>query len=376
MLSFFHYLTEVALSGSGKSAEYHASKYLDPYIGGGKEGIEHTLASDTKIGDKTHPAGTKITIHSTKDENGNRITGSGGRFQSIVSVDGGPKHPISNSKIKKPNLGNPNALNTHFANAFEAHTALELHRRSGSASNTNPEYLSRIASIKKQRDESLTRLPEHMKNESIRLGDDAATSYLQSLRENHKINPEDIHEVYLTNKGISSVIGRTVSRRANPHDIMIKTKSGKVHGASLKAREGTISNNGLKAFDEHSIFNGQHTNLKSAWEGQSNGEAAAKYHGDAFNSGSIEEKKAHLNYLFKAHPDVPYDLVNAEKSSSIPIEEHPIILATKNATSIDSQVRGSKVHFYDQDGKHLGMVEHRRPGPNRSLQANAKFGKI
>ena len=123
MLSFFHYLTEAALSGSGKSAEYHAAKYLDPYIGGGKEGVEHTLASDTKIGDKTHPAGTKITIHSTKDENGNRIIsskgftsfegpggryfeksrGSGGTFQSVVSVDGGPKHAISNSKIKKPN---------------------------------------------------------------------------------------------------------------------------------------------------------------------------------------------------------------------------------------------------------------------------------
>ena len=73
MLSFVQYILEVALSASGNRAEYHASKYLDPYVGG-HETVKHVLNAPTQIGDTLHPAGTEITVHATRDEHGNRIT--------------------------------------------------------------------------------------------------------------------------------------------------------------------------------------------------------------------------------------------------------------------------------------------------------------
>jgi hypothetical protein len=376
MLSFVQYILEVALSASGNRAEYHASKYLDPYIGG-KEGIKHILRSPTKIGDTTHPAGTEITIHSTRDERGNRIArGKRNAFHSVVSVNNGPKHEIANSKIQKPKLGTSNAVNTHFGNAFEAHTIYRLHRMTNSLNNQDPEHQKRIIAIKKLRNESLSKLPKHLQKEAIRLARNASNAYLSSLKNNHNISADDIHEVHLTNNGISQAIGRKVSQRANPHDLIIKTKDGKFHGASLKAREGTVSNNGLKTFDEHSIFNGKHTNVKSTWSGQTNGEAAANHHQQEFNSGSLEEKKAHLHYLFKSQPDVSYDYVDANKNKAIPIGIHPNVKSLINATNIRAEHRGANVHFYDQDGKHLAYVEHRRPGKGKSPQANAKFGSL
>ena len=99
------------------------------------------------------------------------------------------------------------------------------------------------------------------------------------------------------------------------------------HGASLKASEGTASNNGLEAFDTHSVFNGNNTNLRRAWTGQKNGQVAAQHHVTMFNSGTLEDKKNHLHYLLKSRPDVSYHYVIADQGKSTPIEDHPVIKA-------------------------------------------------
>jgi len=374
MLSFVQHILEVALSASGNRAEYHASKYLDPYVGR-HETVKHLLNAPTQIGDTLHPAGTEITVHATRDEHGNRITrGKHGAFHSVVSVNGGPRHEISNSRIKKPNLGNANANNKAFADAFEAYTVKRIHHMT-THNNDDPAHKKRMADIQRSFNEAASKIPMHLRKRAKNLGKRATNAYLKSL-ESQGITKDDIHEVYWTNKGISNAIGREVSRRNNPHDIIIKTKDGKFHGASLKASEGTVSNNGLAAFDLHSKFNGKHTNLQSAWTGQKNGQGAAQHHVNMFNSGTLEDKKNHLHYLLKSHPDVPYHYVVADQDKSIPIEEHPAVKAINAATSIRAEHRGANVHFYDQDGKHLAYVEHRRPGKGRSPQANAKFGSL
>jgi len=383
MLSFVQYILEVALSASGNRAEYHASKYLDPYVGG-HETVKHVLNAPTQIGDTLHPAGTEITVHATRNEHGNRITrGKHGAFHSVVSVNGGPRHEISNSRIKKPNLGNANANNKAFADAFEAYTVKRIHHMT-THNNNDPAHKKRMADIQRSFDEATAKIPMHLRKRAINLGERAAIAYLKSL-ESQGITKDDIHEVHWTNKGISNAIGHPVSRLNNPHDLLLKVrvkdpKTGEDRlewrGASLKASEGTVSNNGLKTFDKHSSFQNKPTNLQSAWTRQKNGQGAAQHHVNMFNSGTLEDKKNHLHYLLKSHPDVPYHYVVADQDKSVPIEEHPAVKAINAATSIRAEHRGANVHFYDQDGKHLAYVEHRRPGEERSPQANAKFGSL
>jgi len=384
MLSFIQYIIESsALSSSGRNAERHAAKYLDPFLGGHSE-VTHVLKSATKIGDTVHPAGTQIKIHATRDESGNRILhGTKNVMHAIVSVGDGPKHAIPNSKIEKPKLGTANELNTHLGTAFETSAALHLHQMTGSSSNTDEAHQNRIASIERQHHEAISKLPDHLQKEAIRLGRNAAEVYVKSLEHNHKIKSDDVHEVHWTPHGIAKIIGKKISRRQNPHDILVKTKDGRYHGASLKARSGTVSNNGLKTFDEHSSFNGHHTNLKQTWANHADDKdaqrAAALQHANAFNSGTHEEQKAHLHYLMKSHPfDVDYDYIDADQKKSIPILNHPAVKATDASTKLHALVSksGTKVHIFDQDGKHLVTVEHRRPGKGRSPQANAKFGSL
>ena len=378
MLSFIQYILEVALSSSGNSAEYHAAKYLDPFIGG-HETVKHVLNAPTQIGDTVHPTGTEITIHATRDERNNRLTrGKRGAFHSVVSVNGGPRHEIANSRIKKPNLGNPNADNKAFADAFEAYTAYRVHQMA-THNNDDPAHKQRISHIHNSFNEAAAKIPIHLKERAKTLGERAANAYMSSLQR-QGITNDDIEEVHWTNKGISGAIGRSVDRRNNPHDIMIKYKKSDGthawHGASLKASEGTASNNGLEAFDTHSVFNGNNTNLQRAWTGQKNGQVAAQHHVTMFNSGTLEDKKNHLHYLLKSRPDVSYHYVIADQGKSTPIEDHPVIKAINAAENIRAVHKGTNVHFYDQDGKHLAMVEHRRPGKARSPQANAKFGNL
>lgn len=379
MLSFIRFLLERAgITASGEKGEYHASKYLDPFVGKKTEGIKHVLKKDTKIGDTVHPAGTEINIHSTRDEHGNRITrGKKNTLHSVVSVGDGPKIELPNSRIEKPEgIGGHNSINKYYADAFEAHTALELHKRTGSIHNSDSEHQARIAKIQQAKDITMAKIPEHMQKEAERLGNNAAETYLHSLKHNHGINAEDVHEVHWTNKGISKVLGREVSQQTNPHDLVIKTKNGKLHGTSLKAKSGTVSNNGLKTFDKNSVFNGQHTNVSAAWKGQTNGDEAARHHTESFNSGSVEEQKAHLHYLMKSHPDLHYDYTDADQKKSIPIDKHPNVIATNQASGFTAVHSGSKVRIHDDQGRHILTIEHRRPGKGRSPQANAKFGNL
>ena len=78
----------------------------------------------------------------------------------------------------------------------------------------------------------------------------------------------------------------------------------------------------------------------------------------------------------KSHPDVPYQYVVGDEKKSIPIEEHPNVVATNNAKSFVATHSGTSTKIHDDQGNHILTVEHRRPGKNRSPQANAKYGSM
>ena len=81
------YLSEGVIAATGYKAPRHAKTYITPFIG---QKLTHTLAR--QVGD--HEAGTKVTVHSTREE--------GGKHFATVSASGGKKIEVPHSYLNKP----------------------------------------------------------------------------------------------------------------------------------------------------------------------------------------------------------------------------------------------------------------------------------
>lgn len=308
------------------------------------------------------------------------------------------------------------AENTKMADAYERGTALHIHDNSGAYKNPDPAYQEKIAKMRAQHKKDIAALSSPARRKDIMQKSKlSGEGYLQSLEQNHGVNRRDITHAHHTNKGIDSVIGREVDRKANPHDVMVqfsrqngKKVKGGVHGTSLKATTGTASNTPIGSFDRDS---GIGTNLSSVWtkhlhnaglsgkqistadsfrpqrkklqtqkkiiDSYRAGQAeAATHHAKKFGSAPIKAQKQHLRNILKLNPDVGFDLTKGD-GSSVPIDKSPHADAINKAKSFSTEVRKNVVHFFDHAGNHIGMVEHRGvKGPMASLQANAKLGTL
>lgn len=310
------------------------------------------------------------------------------------------------------------AENTKMADAYERGTVLHIHDNSGAYKNPDPVYQEKIAKIRAQHKKDLEALSTPAKRKDIEeKSRRSAEGYLSSLEQNHGVDRKDITHVHHTNKGIDGIIGREVDRKQNPHDLMVefsrqngkKVKKGEgFHGSSLKATTGTASNTPIASFDRDS---GIGTNIAGVWKKHLHnagldgkqistadsfrpqrkklqtqkrivdsyraGQAeAATHHAGAFNSANLEAQKEHLRGVLKLRPDVGFDLTKGD-GSSVPIESSPHARAIDRAKSFSTEVRKNVVHFFDDRGNHIGMVEHRGvKGPMAALQANAKLGTL
>jgi hypothetical protein len=92
MLSFVSFISEAKLSSSGNRAEYHADKYIKPFLAGqpAHKPLSHEIDSD--IGN--FKAGDKVTMHS------HHVDGNG-VHHVVVSKKGSNKVAIPIGKIKK-----------------------------------------------------------------------------------------------------------------------------------------------------------------------------------------------------------------------------------------------------------------------------------
>jgi hypothetical protein len=298
--------------------------------------------------------------------------------------------------------------NENFGVAYETATALHTHNLTGAKNNKNPEYRKKIEDVERKGREAFNKLPEHLKKRALESAKNSADEYVKSLKTNHKIDPKDVHEVHHTSKGIDEHVGKKVDRIQNPHDILVKTKTGKMHGASLKATQGTLSNNGIGTVDTTSNGHGIKLNLSKVWEdgkkkaglaGKSGKEIkaardddkvkainketqgnAAKHHADNFNKATPEQQRKHLKYLMKADkPEIEYDYVNGEKKKSIPSHQLDHAQAITKGKHFKAHVEpGSNlVKLYDHEGKHLATVEHRPThGAFSGIQVNTKIGSM
>jgi hypothetical protein len=328
---------------------------------------------------------------------------------------------IEHHRINFPSLlgeASGSAENTKMADAYERGTVLHIHDNTGAYKNPDPEYQAKITQMRAQHKKDLAALSSPARRRDIMNKSKAsAEGYLDSLEQNHGVNRKDITHVFHTNKGIDNVIGRTVERKANPQDLMVKfsKQNGKkakpgedFHGSSLKATTGTASNTPVASFDRDS---GIGTNLNKIWtkhlhNAGLNGkqisaaknmraerkrlqklpkvEAAyragqaetAQHHADTFDRASLNKKKDHLRQVLKLNPDAAYDLTKGD-GSSVPHDQLPHAAAINNAKSIRTEVRKNLVHFFDHNNNHIATVEHRAvKGPMSALQANAKLGSL
>ena len=96
MQRFLSFLVErAAISARGPKAERYTSQYIKPFVG---QQNTHQLKTPARIGDVTHPAGQKITIHDTKIIDG--------VHHAQVSVNRDSKEWVPHSKIEKPGTHN------------------------------------------------------------------------------------------------------------------------------------------------------------------------------------------------------------------------------------------------------------------------------
>jgi hypothetical protein len=304
-----------------------------------------------------------------------------------------------------------NKTNTAFGDAYETATVLHLHHRTAARDNRDKEYQSKIKHVEEKHKRAMDQLPLKKQEEATTFGARSSHAYLKSLSE-QGINPDHIHEVHHTSQGISSHMGKPVDRASNPHDLIIKgSKDGKsfMHGASLKAKSGTASNNSVAAFEKASAAGGSKlglsTNISKHWEegkkeagltsktakaikelrhdpkvkeiNTKTQAAAASTHAEDFNNASHETKQKHLLHFLKGNPLLPYHYVVGNKGTSTPIKLHPAIQAINKSKSITATSKAGVVHFHDQDGNHIASAEHRTThGAFVSPQVNFKFGKV
>jgi hypothetical protein len=294
--------------------------------------------------------------------------------------------------------------NQALGQAYETATALHLHKITGSSQNKDPEHLSRIRKMETDHESAMKKLTPEKQKQAVESGKKSAEAYVSSLKTNHGIDAKDVHQVHHTYAGIDKVIGKKVSQAQNPHDVAIVTKSGKVHGASLKFKPGTLSNSPVKSFDTTSNKHGIQTNTAGIWDqkkkeaglaGKSGKEVkqlrdnpeiksanakaqhdSAKHHTDSFNKATTQQQKSFMKDITKSNPDVDYDYVVGSKGTSEPIGSKKIPQLIHSAKSFKATHNGTNlVHIHDHEGKHLMTFEHRPThGAFSSVQVNGKYG--
>lgn len=295
------------------------------------------------------------------------------------------------------------AHNQNYADAYEIGTALHLHHMTGSKTNPDKAHQDRMSALHKKGREAFDKLPEHLKHRALNAAHESAKAYLNSLEHNHGIKAKDIEEVHHTSKGISHLVGHHVPQNEAPHDVVIKTKKGQMHGASLKATAGTASNNspsivhglpgvyerGLKrvglhdkSVAERKAVRGRPEMIDNARKTQ---QEAAAHHTKVFNAMKPSEQKEHVQHLIRHNPDTPIhlDYVNGQKGTSTPYEKLPHVAKTLAAKHfVAKHEPGSnlvKIHAVhpDKSEHHITTVEHRYThGPHVSPQVNAKLATM
>jgi hypothetical protein len=300
--------------------------------------------------------------------------------------------------------------NTAYGAAYETATVLHIHEHTAAKNNKDPEYQAKIQKVRENHEKAMSSIPDHLKKRALDAARSSGDAYLKSLSDNHGMKPENIHEVHHTASGIDQHVGKKVNRAANPHDVVVKGKVNNksiIHGASLKAKAGTASNNPINSFDKNS---GLKTNVAGVWADhrkkynlngksvkdikqirnnpdivQANREAqnaAAEHHKEVFKNSSLEDQKHHLRHMLKLNkPDLEYDYVKGEgKGSAVPREQMPHAKAINDAKSfkiVPSSGAPNTFHIHDEKGNHIATIEHRTThGSFISPQVNAKFGKM
>lgn len=336
----------------------------------------------------------------------------------------------SKKKVDDEGDGEGGGGNTALGDAYETLTALHIHAASGSAARMDPrnpehaENIQRINAIQQKHDRAMASLSPEKRKKVIEGARNSARAYLESLK-SEGINPEDITEVHHTNKGIDKLIGKKVRQDKNPPDIAVRLKgphprgqgpNKDLHFASLKLTSGTASNNGVGSIDSlgsDEPDNHVGTKLGSVWEAgrklaggvnkkdmkalkergrpadkkeyarleqmyQTTRSAVIDHHKKAFDISTLSQQKNHLMHMMRASPDASYHYVVGENGGkSISIEDHPVVQAVRNAKAIHTVIKGTRVHFFDHEGRHLLSVEHRAThGPWSSPQVNAKFESL
>jgi hypothetical protein len=306
-------------------------------------------------------------------------------------------------------LESANQKNSAFGEAYETATVIHLHNHTAAKTNTTTKgYQAKIKLVKQKHQAAMAKLPPNKQEQAVHLATKSSNAYMDSLREHEGIEPEHIHEVHHTSQGISSHLNKNVDRASNPHDLLIKgikdRKSFK-HGASLKAKPGTASNNSIASFDTISKSHGLQADVSGHWNeglkkakltGKTNAakkevrhdpkikalnqetqRSAASSHADEFNNATHSTKKKHLLHYLKATPDLPYHYVVGSKGSSVPIDKHPAVHAINKAKSLTATLSNNVVHLHNEKGEHIASVEHRPThGSFISPQVNFKFGTM
>ena len=298
--------------------------------------------------------------------------------------------------------------------AYEAGTAMILHEKSGAAKNKDPEQQKRYRAAVKLHQEAMSHFGSGQQIEIYNSAKKSAEAYLNSLEQNHGIKRQDIKEVHHTYAGIDKVLGKKVDQQSNPHDVAVVTKTGKIHGASLKYKSGTLTNNTVGSADKMSSDLGIQTNFKDIWEKhkkaaglsglsekdirikradpndktgrtinsetQKHYKAAqnesAKHHTDSFNKATPQQRKLYLQRLMKTNPAVGYDYVLGDKGTSEPIENKKHTQLVNNAKDFHAETGvNGRVNIYDNNGNHIMHFEHRSAhGAFLSNQVNGKYG--
>lgn len=298
-------------------------------------------------------------------------------------------------------------LNTTLGAAYETAVALHLHHNSASARNTDPAHVARIRKIQQNHDAQMSKLPEDKQRLVKKYAAASGNAYLKSLKK-EGISSEHIHEVHHTAGNISNTVGRSLSNRDNPHDVMIKVKSKNNtmwHGASLKFKKGTLANLSNNSFDSIAKSNGiKKINTSGIWaEHKKNAglsgmsiaqmkdkrkdtniiqknktaqEEVGNHVASVLNNAKHEHAKAFLQEILKSKPDVPYHYVVGHTGTSESINDIHHYRLLNNAKKLNFEhTGGGKVKVTDHDGNHIATIENRPThGPFISTQVNVKLG--
>ena len=324
-------------------------------------------------------------------------------------------NPFSDWKsLTTPRLiSEANEDNDAKATAYEARVAMHIHDRTAAKDNNNPLFRKAHHETQQRYHDRMSRLRQDDRDDVEKAAKTSADSYLNSLKVNHKINPEDIHEIHHTAKGIDKHIGRKVNQLQNPHDVLIKTKDGKMHGSSLKmsTKSQTVNNSTMKTVDDMMKDAGMKGNSHEMWSAEKKKRGydsmtnadlkrrfksnpklkeqerldhlghrskVAKAQADNFNSGTHEQKRAFLDGLTKSNPDLDYDYTAGDKDYSTPISKHPAIEKIQNAKELNAVHNGSSSYaVQDHEGNQLFHMDYRtNHGPWVGPVATGKFGNL